>query len=75
MPTDPKKLKKEGTTEDAWISLRKGNKKVIRGRRRWGTGREREWVGEWGNSGPDVKKDRRDGYTAIKINLSLQLTG
>jgi hypothetical protein len=40
---DPRKLnKKEGPSEDAWISLRRGNKIVIRGRWREGTGREVE---------------------------------
>jgi hypothetical protein len=41
--TDPKKLnKKEGWNEDAWISLRRGNKIVIGGRWREGTWWERE---------------------------------
>jgi hypothetical protein len=36
---DPKKLsKKEGSSEDAWISLRRVNKIVIGGRRKEETG-------------------------------------
>ena len=43
--TDPKKLnKKESPSEDAWISLRRGNEAVIG--HKW---KERtEWEGEWG---------------------------
>jgi hypothetical protein len=36
--TDPKKLKKEGTWEDAWFLLRWENKIVTIGRWRQGTG-------------------------------------
>jgi hypothetical protein len=46
--TYPKKLnKKEGTSEEALISLRRGNKVVIRGRWREVTGREGGWGREW----------------------------
>jgi hypothetical protein len=45
--TDPQKLnEKEGTRKDALISIRKGNKIVIRGRWREETGRESGWGGE-----------------------------
>jgi hypothetical protein len=57
--TDPKKLnKKAGTSKDAWISLRRGNKIFIRGRWREGTGREGDgegtgevWDQVWGGTG------------------------
>ena len=56
---DTKKLnKKEGTSEEALISLRRGNKVVIRGRWGEGTGRKRGW---WRGSGSGVGKHRRDG--------------
>jgi hypothetical protein len=45
--TDPQKLnKKEGTSKDARISLRRGNKIIIRGRWRERTWWERGWRGE-----------------------------
>jgi hypothetical protein len=44
--TDPNK--KEGPSKDACVSLRRGNKIGIRCRRREGTGREGEWVGQLG---------------------------
>jgi hypothetical protein len=44
---DPKKLsKKEGRTENAWISLGMGNKTLIGGKWRKGTGQERGLGGE-----------------------------
>jgi hypothetical protein len=47
--TDPKKLnKKEDPSEDALISLRRGNKIVIGGRWRERTQWKREWRREWG---------------------------
>jgi hypothetical protein len=47
--TDPKKQnKKEGLSENAWISLRRGNKIVIRGKWMEGTGKEWRWREEWG---------------------------
>jgi hypothetical protein len=56
--TDGKKLnKKKGTNEGAWISLRIGNKIVIKGRWRertvWEMGRAM-WC-----SGPDMERNRR----------------
>lgn len=44
--TDPQKLNKEGTREDAWSSLKSGNKIVTWARREEGTGWERDWWGE-----------------------------
>ena len=73
--TDPKKLnKKEGPSADAWILLKRGNKIVIRGRWREGTGWERRWGGEcrvWIRCG----KNRSNGQMAINMNENLQLIG
>jgi hypothetical protein len=42
--TDPEKLnKEEATREDAWISLQRGNKTVVRGRWMTGTGWGEGW--------------------------------
>jgi hypothetical protein len=44
--TDQKKLnKKEGPRKEAGIALRRGNKIVIRGRWKKGTGKEEVWGG------------------------------
>ena len=46
---EPEKLKKkEGTSEDACVSHRRGDKIVIRGRWKEGTGWERGWERELG---------------------------
>ena len=47
--TDSKKLnKKENSNKEAWISLRRENKIVIRGSWREGTWWKRDWGVEWG---------------------------
>ena len=46
--TDPKKLnKKKGPSEEAWVSLRRGNKIVLRGRWRERPGWNRGWGEKW----------------------------
>ena len=50
--TDPRRLeRKEGTSKDAQVSLGRGNKIVLRGRWREGTGWKRRLGGEcwWGS--------------------------
>ena len=46
--TDTKKLnKKEDPSKEAWVSLRRENKMVLRGRWKEGTGKEEVWRWEW----------------------------
>jgi hypothetical protein len=59
---DTKKLSnKKGPIEEACMSLRRGNKVVIRCRWREGCGRKRDGEGN-GDSGLGMEKGRRDIY-------------
>ena len=65
--TDPKKLnKKEDPSEDALISLRRGNKIVIGGRGRKGNGKERSWRGTEGASALGVGKTRERSRESVE---------
>jgi hypothetical protein len=55
--------------------LRRGNKIVIGGRGREGTGWERGWGREWGCSGSSVRRDRREGQRARRMNGDWWLVG
>jgi hypothetical protein len=60
---DPEKLnKKKGPSEEACISLRRGNKIVIKDRWKEGTGKEGEWEIQyqvWGRAGEMAKYPRK----------------
>jgi hypothetical protein len=52
-----------------------GNKTILSGRWREGTGWEREWGRKCGGPGPGMRRDRRDGHVAMGMDENLQLTG
>jgi hypothetical protein len=69
--TDPKKInKKEGLNKEACISLRRGNKTVLRGRWREETGSEGDGTGN--RVQDQVRKDWRDGKMDMKKNGNMQ---
>lgn len=70
-PTNPKKLnKKKGSSEDASIPPRRGNKIVILGRGRKGHGWERE--GNRG-AGSGMGRDKREAQRFRRMNGNLQV--
>jgi hypothetical protein len=74
--TDLKKLnKKEGPSKHAWVSHRKGNKIVIEGRWREGTGWERGLGEEGSGSGVDRnrREDRRRNGDSLRSKLKHNL--
>jgi hypothetical protein len=63
---------KEGTNNNACISIGKGNGMVVECSQKEGNRWEREMGTEWGVSGLGV--DREDGQMDMRMNGKLQLT-